>query len=196
MSYLHYAQGPDDGLKNDQVQPKKLRVKNYGKIIIATGCEYQTSAWPRIMQFSPCNESFKGNNPDPEFGVHWVKSSFESFSPWSEADDAITSWIGLRTGWDGCEGAAPSSESLTAARSFVRRARYARVPEGDPYITSDGEIGFHWDVGNDVATVSFLRDGRYFAFCPRQHDDAVRISGRLADGSDVLDLFEALRAFA
>lgn len=196
LQYAEYGAYADDSARNDRAQPRKVKVRNFGKLVAEGSDEHSIFAEPNIVHFLPRAEVVQGNSPATLFRTCWVKSSFESFSPWQEADDAIKSWIGLRTGWDGCDGTPPGVAALTAAKAFVRRARHVRVPEGDPYITGDGEIGFQWDVDEEVATVSFLADGRYFAFCPRGTENAVRISGVLTDADDVLDLFEALRAFA
>lgn len=197
MTLLQYADYADDRVKNDRPQPKKVKVRNYAKLAVTDIDVQPAFSEPNTVHFLPLSPKVsEGNNLGAFFYTCWVRSSFESLTPWRDADDAIKSWVGLQSDWDGCDGTPPSADSLTAAKSFVRRAKHARVPEGDPYITGDGEIGFQWDDEDEVATVSFLADGRYFAFCPRRKENAVRISGVLTDADDVLELFDALRAFA
>ena len=79
-------------------------------------------------------------------------------------------------------------EAVGAAQAFIRVAERAHIPSGKPFINSDGEIGFTWEVSGDVATISFGSNGRYHAFLPRQWGNALRLSGRLEDASDILKL--------
>ncbi len=109
---------------------------------------------------------------------------------WKVAREIFRKWISLRTDWDNDDALPPSHNQLTAAFEFLKRAESFAVPEPEPYIASDSEIGFNW-VGKG-ANVSFLIEGRFLAFCPVTGKDPVRVGGPLDIAAASTEMFKAL----
>ncbi len=108
---------------------------------------------------------------------------------WSAARSTVRKWVALDADWD-CDGALPPSrEQLRAALEFAKRAEQFAVPEPDPYIASDSEIGFSWAKAG--ASASFLLDGRFLAFCPNDEGEPIRVSGPLDIAAASTKLFQA-----
>ncbi|WP_292097084.1 hypothetical protein [Brevundimonas sp.] len=85
--------------------------------------------------------------------------AWKDFIAWSALRGRVKAWASLPEGWDGIDAAAPPAETVEAALLFMQQARDNRIPLPQPFIASDGEIGFRWARGNAFASVSFLSDG-------------------------------------
>lgn len=109
---------------------------------------------------------------------------------WKLAREIFRKWISLRADWDNDDALPPSHKQLTAAFDFLKRAENFAVPEPEPYIASDSEIGFNWV--SKGANVSFLIEGRFLAFCPVSDKDPVRVSGPLDIAAASTEMFKAL----
>lgn len=120
----------------------------------------------------------------------------EAASKWSKTKSIIGEWSALQHDWDGEEALAPTRDQVRAINMFVERAELAGVREPRAYISSDTEMGFHWD-GQEKASVSFLHEGKFLAFCPAYLDEpAIRVVGPLDLAAASTKLFEALAKHA
>lgn len=111
---------------------------------------------------------------------------------WAKARGVILRWAALEEGWDGDEGVPPTGAQLSAVRAFVRAAERRGISEPRPFIASDGEIGFHWDSPVGKASVAFLSDGQFLAFCPRAGANPVQVTGPLDLANASAELLAAL----
>lgn len=114
-------------------------------------------------------------------------------SAWRDTRAQIERWAALQPDWNGDDADPPTRAQIVAVRSFVSEAERRGVREPRPYIAADGEIGFHWD-GERKASVSFLPQNRFLAFCPRGTGEPVRISGPLDIAACSREMFDALKA--
>lgn len=114
-------------------------------------------------------------------------------SAWRDTRAQIEQWAALQPDWNGDDADPPTRAQIVAVRSFVSEAERRGVREPRPYIAADGEIGFHWD-GERKASVSFLPQNRFLAFCPRGTGEPVRISGPLDIAACSREMFDALKA--
>jgi hypothetical protein len=114
---------------------------------------------------------------------------------WAGARAALAGWATLQEDWDD-DGAAPlPAVLLEAVQSFIEAAEKGQVAEPKPYISSDGEVGFHWE-GKARAVVSFLTEDRFLAYVGRLDGSPVRIAGPLELATASKALFEALAAIS
>lgn len=155
------------------------------------------------------NVNFGGGEPSPhlkyerrELESHKFMRSenfvlcedFTFLLPWKRIERSIDQWSRLSDGWDDEDSVAPLPSALAAMKSFVRRAKAAHVPAPRAYIAGDAEIGMSWERGGQIATASFLPDGRFLAYCPRETGEAVRIVGGYDLADNPADFFAAINA--
>lgn len=104
-----------------------------------------------------------------------VSTSSASFTPTTIANaddkpaklkDILNSYLGLREGWDGYEGITPTNDAVNQAQQFVDRLleyNYDyRLPK--PMLSSDGEVGFYWDVYGCYLSIEFEEDGSFYFY--------------------------------
>lgn len=78
----------------------------------------------------------------------------------------------LEDGWDGDTSVAPSQASVAAALGFIDR-----LPGGLPLpgimVSSQGEIGFYWDLNGGYADISFSSagEGSFFSRTPMGQEE-------------------------
>ncbi len=113
---------------------------------------------------------------------------------WTHIRAVVARWRSLKDDWDGDDAVAPTSAQMRAVDSFIGAAAENGVREPRSYIGRDGEVGFHWD-GRRKATVSFLAEGRFLAFCPRPDAEPLRMAGPLDIAACSQEMFAALAAF-
>ena len=115
---------------------------------------------------------------------------------WAEVCEKISEWSSLQEDWDD-NGAMPiDSVILRAADKFMIECETRTVKQPRPYISSDGEIGFHWK-GELRASISFLSESnRFLAYVERSDAEPVRIGGPLDIATSSNIMFEALAALA
>lgn len=139
---------------------------------------YQTPSYPLFSPLTPLYlDKFGEISPIPT---------------WPTIDRLVTAWSSLEDDWDNCDALAPCPQQIRTLRSFVFKCEHEGIKEPRGFITSDTEIGFHWD-GFRKASVSFLFEGKFLAFCPRENETDVRISGPFDIATCSMTLFSALR---
>lgn len=100
-----------------------------------------------------------------------IPSNFEQ--QWQTIVETIIEWPSLKRDWDGEEGVPPTHEQVKTFSRFAERAWNSKISPGKLYIAGDGEIGMRWHQDRKIATISYLNDARFFAYCPRVDRDAV-----------------------
>jgi hypothetical protein len=81
----------------------------------------------------------------------------------------VTAYRGLKAGWDGDDGVAPSGEAIADALSFIRLLPLrARLPK--PMVAGDGEVGFYWKSDDCYIDVGFFGNGTisYYGHAKRE----------------------------
>lgn len=122
------------------------------------------------------------------------QEDFSGLSLWAQAQRTVSEWFNLGDDWDGEEGVPPRRGALVALLSLIRRASDEKILAARPYIAGDGEVGLRWEVGDYIATASFLHDARFIAYCPRPDGEPVRVIGDYGAAAKLRDFFEAVRS--
>jgi len=102
-------------------------------------------------------------------------------TPWADLYETVDGWSRLEAGWDADEAVPPSRSAIHATREFLRRAEACGLAPPRPYLTSDGEIGFHWRGQNGIATWSLLPEDEFLAFVSHSARQPLRLNGRHED---------------
>ena len=135
------------------------------------GAQVPTTASATTYGKKPATLSSNGSS----YSLRESTPEWKRFLEWGALRARVISWSGLKQGWDGEDGMAPSNRTIDAALAFMQSARATALPLPAPYIAGDGEIGFRWAKGDAFASVAFLDEGEVVIFMrdaqgePREH---------------------------
>lgn len=115
---------------------------------------------------------------------------------WSKLAANIHNWSDLSDNWDGDEGIPLPHNVSRIARDFAERARNARLPAPDVYLTGDGEVGFKWRKADLFATAAFLSDGHIVVYSEISTGPVYKLDTEYGPDLDFAPLFDMISQFS
>lgn len=158
------SQGLYDGITESTVDTKKQLLQNKGlnsAIIPAIFAGLLITPLPDI----PTNAT-----PSYTINTYVAKTGQQNEISFGRSNaDIISTYSTYPLNWDGYDGIAPSSETISDALSFIEKLPYG-VVEPRPGVSGDGEISLFWENDDIYIDIGFLGDGTYVLYARDSQD--------------------------